>query len=272
MMPNDQIADMLRSIGVRVSREALLALTTHATTARLSPVQTFEELVALARRERDQRNLAARTKAATLGTLKPLDRFDWNHPRAIPRAVIEELTTTLGFVDKGHNVLLRGPSGVGKTMLAQNFGLLALQRGYSVRFMTLSTALADLLKQESLPALERRLRKYTAPALLILDEIGYLPCSRQAADLLYNIISRRHESRSLILTTNLPFKQWSTVFPGAACVAALIDRFVQHCHIIDIDADSWRQKESLALGERGANAHQGDGETAAASTTPSKRR
>lgn len=270
-MPNEQIADMLRSIGVRVSREALLALTAHATTARLSPVQTFEELVALARRERDQRNLAARTKAATLGTLKPLDRFAWNHPRSIPRELIEQLTT-LDFVAKGHNVLLRGPSGVGKTMLAQNLGLLALQRGYSVRFTTLSAALADLLKQESLPALERRLRKYTAPALLILDEIGYLPCSRQAADLLYNIISRRHESRSLILTTNLPFKQWSTVFPGAACVAALIDRFVQHCHILDIDADSWRQKESLALGERGAHAHQGDGETAAASTTPSKRR
>lgn len=247
-MPNDDVADMLRSIGVRVSREALLALTAHATTSRLSPVQTFEELVAVARRERDQRNLAARTKAATLGTFKSLDLFDWNHPRAIPRESIAD-HTALGFIAKGHNLLLRGPSGVGKTMLAQNFGLLALQHGHTVRFTTLSAALADLLKQESLPALERRLRKYTTPSLLILDEIGYLPCSRQSADLLYTIITRRHESRSLILTTNLPFKQWGTVFPGAACVAALIDRFIQHCHIIDIDGDSWRQKESLALSE-----------------------
>jgi DNA replication protein DnaC len=133
--------------------------------------------------------------------------------------------------------------------LAQNFGMLALQRGHTVRFTTLSAALADLLKQESLPALERRLRKYTAPSLLILDEIGYLPCARQSADLLYNIISRRHESRSLVLTTNLPFKQWGTVFPGAACVSAMIDRFVQHCHILGIDAESWRQKESLAMSE-----------------------
>jgi DNA replication protein DnaC len=247
-MPTEDIADTLRAIGVRVSREALLALTAHATTARLSPLQTFEELAAIARRERDQRNLAARTKAATLGTLKPLDRFDWNHPRSIPRELIEELSA-LDFVAKGHNILLRGPSGVGKTMLAQNLGMLALQRGFTVRFSTLSTALADLLKQESLPALERRLRKYTAPSLLILDEIGYLPCTRQSADLLYTIISRRHENRSLVLTTNLPFKQWGTVFPGAACVAALIDRFVQHCHILDIDADSWRQKESLAMSE-----------------------
>jgi DNA replication protein DnaC len=247
-MPNDDLAERLRSLGVRVSREAILALVTHATTARLSPVQTFEELVALARRERDHRNLAARTKAATLGTFKPLECFDWNHPRTIQREMVDDLTT-LGFIARGHNVLLRGPSGVGKTMLAQNLGMLALQHGHTVRFNTLSAALADLLKQESLPALERRLRKYTAPSLLILDEIGYLPCSRQSADLFYNIVSRRYENRSLVLTTNLPFKQWSTVFPGAACVSALIDRFVQHCHIIDIDADSWRQKESLAMSE-----------------------
>jgi DNA replication protein DnaC len=247
-MPTHDVADLLRSLGVRVSREALLALITHATTSRLSPVQTFEELVAVARRERDQRNLAARAKAATLGAFKPIERFDWNHPRTIQRELVEELST-LDFVGKGHNVLLRGPSGVGKTMLAQNLGMLALQRGFTVRFSTLSAALADLLKQESLPALERRLRKYTAPSLLILDEIGYLPCTRQSADLFYNIISRRHENRSLVLTTNLPFKQWGTVFPGAACVAALIDRFVQHCHILDIDADSWRQKESLAMGD-----------------------
>jgi DNA replication protein DnaC len=268
-MPNPDIVDLLRSLGVRVSREALQALIAHATTARLSPVQTFEELVSLARRERDQRNLAARAKAATIGSFKPLERFDWNHPRSIQREIVDDLCT-LDFIPKGHNVLLRGPSGVGKTMLAQNLAMLALQRGYTVRFTTLAAALADLLKQESLPALERRLRKYTTPSLLILDEIGYLPCTRQSADLLYNIISRRHESRSLVLTTNLPFKQWGTVFPGAACVSALIDRFVQHCHIVDIDADSWRQKESLTMSEPRATPRQEAAEPA--TSPPAKKR
>jgi DNA replication protein DnaC len=75
--------------------------------------------------------------------------------------------------------------------------------------------------------------------------MGYLPCDHRAADLLYNIVSRRHEVRSIVLTTNLPFRQWGTVFPGAACVAALVDRFVQHCHVIDIEAESWRQKTSI---------------------------
>jgi len=101
-------------------------------------------------------------------------------------------------------------------------------------------------------ALERRVRRYVRPSLLIVDEIGYLPCDRQSADLFYNIISRRHGRRSTIVTTNLAFKQWSTVFPGAACVGALVDRFSHQCHPIDIDADSWRNKESQAFHKKAA--------------------
>jgi DNA replication protein DnaC len=88
------------------------------------------------------------------------------------------------------------------------------------------------------------LRRYTGVDLLVLDELGYLPCDGRSADLLFTIISRRHERRSTVVTTNLAYKQWSTVFPGAACVAALVDRFAQHCHDVDIDADSWRHKEA----------------------------
>jgi DNA replication protein DnaC len=239
----DGVVEGLRSLGFRSKPEALKALLEQATKHRLSPVQTCEKLVALERTERDARNLTARSRAATLGTFKPLDQFDWSHPKKIDRALYEHLLT-MDFIPQAHNVLLRGASGIGKTMLAQNLGLTALQHGYTVRFTTLAAALADLLKQESLPALERRLKRYTLPSLLILDEIGYVPCDSRSADLLYNIISRRHENRSTVITTNLAFKRWGTVFPGAACVAALVDRFVQHCHVMDIDAESWREKES----------------------------
>lgn len=243
MKSPDDVLEALRALGIRAPAEALRSLLGSLTKSRASPVQTCEQLIALERRERDDRNLARRTKTATLGSFKPLDRFDWNHPRSIDRSLFEELLE-LTFLEPGENVLLRGQSGVGKTNLAQNLCLVALQKGRSVRFTTLAAALADLSRQESTPALERRLRRYTTVDLLVLDELGYLPCDGRSADLLYNIISRRHEQRSTVITTNLAYKQWGTVFPGAACVAALVDRFAQHCHAIEIDADSWRNKEA----------------------------
>jgi DNA replication protein DnaC len=230
----------LISLGFRSQRDSLEAFLTHAHRSKLSPTETLEQLTALERRSREAANLARRTRTACLGKFKPLERFDWNHPRKIDRSRIERLLT-LDFIRQGENVLLRGPSGAGKTLIAKNLGLLALQAGYAVRFGTLASILGDLLKQESIPALERRIKRFTHPDLLILDELGYLPCDNRAADILYNLISRRHEQRSVVITTNLSFKQWSGVFPGAACVVALVDRFSQHCHKLDIDADSWRE-------------------------------
>jgi DNA replication protein DnaC len=243
MSKDEDLITELRALGFRAEPDALRALLTHATKSRYGAVESLEQLCALERRERETKNLQRRTKAACLGSIAPFDTFDWSHPRKIDRPLVETLLT-LDFVERGHNVLFRGPSGVGKTMLAQCLGLQALANGRSVRFSTLAAALGDLTKQESLPALDRRLKRYTMPDLLILDEMGYLPCDSKAADLLYHIISRRHEQASTVITTNLSFKQWGTVFPGAACIAALVDRFAQHCHAVDIDADSWRQKHA----------------------------
>jgi DNA replication protein DnaC len=238
-------AEALRALGFRASAEALRALLAHATKSKLSPAQLCLELAALEKRERDARNLAARTKSATLGPAKPLDRFDWTHPRAIERELFEELHETLGFLERGENILFRGQAGVGKSTLAKHLGLAALAKGHSVRFTTLAGALADLLRYDTIPAIERRLRRYTLPDLLIIDELGYVPCNADAADLLFRIISKRHESRAVVITTNLAYKQWGTVFGDAPCLGALVDRFAQHCHVLDIDADSWRDKERL---------------------------
>jgi DNA replication protein DnaC len=244
MSSDDDLTERLRRLGLRVGRDALAAFLSHVHKSRLGPTETVEQLVDLEERARVAVNLRRRTRFACLGSFKTLDRFDWNHPEKIDRALIERLVE-LEFVDRGENVLLKGGSGLGKTMIAQNLAQAALTAGFTVRFSTLAAALADLLGQESMPAFERRLRRYTNPDLLVLDELGYLPCDSRAADILYNIISRRHEQRSTIITTNLGFKQWGTTFPGAACVVALVDRFAQHCHRVDILGDSWRNKNQL---------------------------
>jgi len=243
-MSSDDLTERLRRLGLRVGRDALAAFLVHVHKSRLGPTETLEHLADLEERARVAVNLARRTRFACLGSFKTLDRFDWAHPETIDRPMIERLVE-LEFVDRGENVLLKGGSGLGKTMIAQNLAQTALAAGFTVRFSTLAAALADLLGQESVPAFERRLRRYANPDLLILDELGYLPCDTRAADILYNIINRRHEQRSTIITTNLAFKQWGNTFPGAACVVALVDRFAQNCHRIEILGEPWRDKHRL---------------------------
>lgn len=241
---NDPV-EALRSIGLRASPEALRALLTHAAKSKLSVAAFCLELSGAEKRERDTRNHAARTKAATLGAVKALDRFDWSHPRSIDRELFEDLHATLRFIEAGENVLLRGQAGVGKTMLAKHLGFAAIAKGHTVKYSTLPAAIADLMKRESIPAVERCLRRYAQPDVLILDELGYVPCDSDAADLLFRLVSTRHESKSVVITTNLAYKQWTTVFGDAPCLSALVDRFAQHCHVLDIDADSWRDRERL---------------------------
>ena len=149
--PPGDVIDALAGLGFRASRDALVAFFTHAHKSRLGPTQVAEQLVALERRAREATNLARRTRMAYLGKFKPIDRFDWSHPRKIDRALIEKLLG-LDFIHRGENVLLRGQSGVAKTMLAKNLGHAALLAGHTVRFTTLAAALADLLQQESIPA------------------------------------------------------------------------------------------------------------------------
>lgn len=236
------IVDTLHALGFRASPEQIHALLTNLSKESASPMKVCEALCRLERCEREGRNLASRTKKARIGEVKVAADYEWNYPEKADEDAYEDLLT-LGFVSGNQNILFRGPAGVGKTMLAKNLGLKALEAGMTVVFANLSSALADLLRQESLPAVERRLRRYTSVTLLIIDELGYQPIDPRAVDLLFQIISRRHENHvPTIITTNLSFKDWANVFPGAACLVPLVDRFTENLITFDIRGTSYRQR------------------------------
>ena len=151
---------------------------------------------------------------------------------------------TCSFLADAANVILVGPNGLGKTMLVKNMLHQAILRGHTARFTLASDMLHDLAAQESSTQLTRRLRRYTTPAVLCVDEVGYLSYDSRYADLLFEVITRRYQLRSTILTTNKPFGEWNQVFPNAACVVTLVDRLVHRSEILTIAGDSYRLKEA----------------------------
>jgi len=239
------LAEAFRSLGLRRTAEELPDLLARATRTRWSPVQLLEELARAETQDRARRSLERRLTRARLGRFKPMADFDWAWPKALDRAAVERVLG-LGFLEDGSNVILAGAQGLGKTMIARNVAHQAVLQGHSVRCATAAELLLDLGGQETSRALERRLRAYVKPRLLAIDELGYLTYDNRAADLLFQVISRRYERTSILVTTNLAFKDWGTVFPNAACVTALIDRLTHHAEIIAISGESYRRREAEA--------------------------
>jgi DNA replication protein DnaC len=205
------------------------------------------EVLAIEERERQKRSLERRIRNSRVASFKPMADFDWSWPKKIDREAIDELFT-LGFIKTGHNAVLVGPNGVGKTMILKNVAHQAVVRGHTVRFATASDMLADLAAQESSVALARRLRRYTIPHLLCIDEVGYLSYDSRYADLLFEVVTRRYDAQKpVLLSTNKAFTAWSEVFPHAACVVTLVDRLIHRAEVIDIDAESYRLKEAKEL-------------------------
>lgn len=181
-----------------------------------------------------------------------METFDFTFASGVPKAQILELAS-LAFVDRAENIVLLGPSGIGKTHLAVALGYRAAQSGIKTRFISA----ADLMLQLGAANRQERLKEYMSrvvlgPRLLIIDEIGYLPFGREEANLFFQVVAKRYEKRAMILTSNLPFPQWANAFADdTTLTAAMLDRLLHHAHIVSMSGESYRLKDKRKAGQTG---------------------
>ncbi len=240
-------------------RERLRKLNLHGLAAQAETV--FDEpwlarVIEIEEGERIHRSLKRRITNAKLGAFKPIADFDWSWPTRCDRALIEELHS-LAFMQDAANVFLIGPNGLGKTMLMKNLVHRAILQGHTARFTLASDMLHDLAAQDSARALGQRLRRYTTPTVLAIDEVGYLSYDARYADLFFEVVSRRYLQKPILLTTNKAFGEWAQVFPNATSVVTLVDRLVHRSEEVVLEGESYRLKEAKERAERGAQKRRG---------------
>ena len=241
--------------------EELTRLRLYGCLARIDEIRGepwLERVMAIEREERRRRSLVHRTHFASVGAFKPLCDFDWTWPKLCDRGAVDALIT-LDFLKEAANVVFVGPNGVGKSMFAQNIAHQAVIDGHTVLFTSAGQLLGDLCALDSDSTLQRRLRHYARPQLLVIDEVGYLSYSNRHADMLFQLVSRRYQNKSTLITTNRPFGEWNEVFSNAACVVSLVDRLVHNAEIVAIEGESYRLKEARERAEARARKRRGRG-------------
>ena len=240
--PMSNLAAQLQQIGLQAIPANLDDFLARAIKARWSPRVLLEQLLQAETEERSRRSLERRLRVSGIKSFKAMADFEWTWPTKIERDVIER-ALTLDFLPEARNLVLVGRNGVGKTMIAQNICHAAVLAGSSVLFRS-AAALLEELHRQTLEGRRCKLRAYANVGLLCVDEVGYLSFDDKAADLLYEVINRRYERKSVIVPTNRPFKEWNEVFPNATCIATLLDRLLHHADVTVIEGDSYRVRES----------------------------
>jgi DNA replication protein DnaC len=193
--------------------------------------------------ERERRMIERRIKAARFPATKSLDSFDFKAIPSLNKALTMELARC-AFVDRRENIIALGPSGTGKTHVSLGLGLAACQKGLKVRFTTAAALVHDLIEAVDDRRLQRLQKGLAAHDLLIIDELGFVPLSKTGAELLFEIISQRYERGSIIITSNLPFDEWTEVFGSERLTGAILDRLTHHVHILEMNGESFRLRQS----------------------------
>lgn len=258
----DQIRAQLADLKMPGSLEGLDAVLSRVDSG-LGAAEAISSVLGAQIALRNNRRLEAAMRSSRLPAVKTLSDFDFGFQPSLKREQIESLET-LGFIERRENVVFLGPPGVGKTHLAIGLAIAAAQSGRRVYYGTLADLITSLEEAHAAGKLLHRMKTLTYPSLLVVDEIGYLPVSRTGAMHFFQLMSRRYESASTVLTSNKSFEEWGEIFGDEVMAAALIDRLLHHCHIVNIRGNSFRMRQHSDLWKQ--LHHLDDGDSASASS------